>query len=152
MLWWPPTIKLFLLLLHNCNFTIVMSCTVHSWYAGYLICDPCESWDPQVENYCFKARCHGSRFLGLWRKVVLQAFLCSLSLQLVVLSLWFLRHCPSVHIGAQMFSYKDSNHVGIRPTLLTSFKLNYISNLSSIKVASWVLWVKTSTRECGDII
>jgi hypothetical protein len=36
------TIKLFLYLLHNCNFSTVMNCDVNTGYAGYLICDPCE--------------------------------------------------------------------------------------------------------------
>ncbi|ERE68548.1 hypothetical protein H671_7g17857, partial [Cricetulus griseus] len=38
----PPTITLFLLLLHNCNFATVMNHNVHIEYAGYLIGDPCE--------------------------------------------------------------------------------------------------------------
>jgi hypothetical protein len=50
----PPTIKLFLLLLHDCNCATVMNCNVNIWYALlpswlesidiqdiYLICDPC---------------------------------------------------------------------------------------------------------------
>ena len=41
MLWGPPTIKLFLLLLHNSNFSPVMN---------YNIRDPCEStgWEPLI--------------------------------------------------------------------------------------------------------
>jgi hypothetical protein len=34
------TLKLFLLLHHNCNFATVMDCNVNTWYAGSLICDP----------------------------------------------------------------------------------------------------------------
>ena len=33
-----PTIKLFLLLLHNCNFSTFKHRDIHNWYAGYLIC------------------------------------------------------------------------------------------------------------------
>ena len=35
-----PTLKLFLLLYHNCSFATVMNLNVNIWYAGYLICDP----------------------------------------------------------------------------------------------------------------
>ena len=40
VLWWPPTITLFLLLLRNCNFVNVTDCNVNNWYAGYLIDNP----------------------------------------------------------------------------------------------------------------
>ena len=61
MSWWPPpTIKLFLLLLYNCNFT-VRNYNVNIWYEGYLIGDPCErvipsqrGRHPHVENPCPK--------------------------------------------------------------------------------------------------
>lgn len=33
MLWWTPTIKLLLLLLHNCSFATVMICNINIWYA-----------------------------------------------------------------------------------------------------------------------
>ena len=41
MLWWPPTIKSFSLLLHNCKFTTVINYDVNIWYARYLISDLC---------------------------------------------------------------------------------------------------------------
>ena len=37
-----PTIKIFLLQPHNCNFAIVMNQNVNFWYAGYVICKPCD--------------------------------------------------------------------------------------------------------------
>jgi hypothetical protein len=61
VLWWPPpTIKVFLLLLHNCTYVPVMNHNVNIWYTGYLIYDPRErvlrppkrlrptSWEPLV--------------------------------------------------------------------------------------------------------
>lgn len=35
MLWWPP-VKLFLLPLHNHNYTTVMNLYINIWYAGYV--------------------------------------------------------------------------------------------------------------------
>jgi hypothetical protein len=54
-----PTIKLFSMLLQNCNFSTVMSHNINTWYVGYLIFNPCERvvWPPQrghdpwVENH-----------------------------------------------------------------------------------------------------
>jgi hypothetical protein len=40
LVWWPPAMNLFSLLLHNCSFAIVMNCNVSIWYAGCLLCDP----------------------------------------------------------------------------------------------------------------
>lgn len=37
-----PTIKLFSLLLDNCNFSTVISHNVNIWYEGHVICDPYE--------------------------------------------------------------------------------------------------------------
>lgn len=37
-----PTINLFLLLLHNCHFAIIMNHNANIWYAGSLISDPYE--------------------------------------------------------------------------------------------------------------
>ena len=36
MLWWPPTIKLFSLFLHNCHLVIVKNHNAKIWYAEYL--------------------------------------------------------------------------------------------------------------------
>lgn len=43
-----PTIKLFSMLLQNCNFSTVMSHNINTWYVGYLIFNPCERvvWPP----------------------------------------------------------------------------------------------------------
>lgn len=62
MLWWPPTIKLFSFLLHNCNFATIMYyvlCNVN--ICGFFLRssgNPCESFvwpqsghNPQVENH-----------------------------------------------------------------------------------------------------
>ena len=51
MLWWPPTIRLFSLLLHDCNFATVVNCNVNIWYAGYLIFSSLRGLNPQVENH-----------------------------------------------------------------------------------------------------
>lgn len=40
MLWWPSTIKLFSLLLHNCNVGTVMNSTVNIWYTGFWYANP----------------------------------------------------------------------------------------------------------------
>ena len=52
MLWWHPTSnrEMISLLLYNCNFVTGKNCHVHICLAGYLICDPQRSHDPQVEN------------------------------------------------------------------------------------------------------
>lgn len=42
MCWWPPTIKLFSLLLHTWNFETVMNRHANIWDVGYLICSPCK--------------------------------------------------------------------------------------------------------------
>ena len=42
MLWWPLTIKLFSLLLHNCYFTPFMNRNVNIWCAEYLMWTPFE--------------------------------------------------------------------------------------------------------------
>jgi hypothetical protein len=42
MLWWPPNHEIILLLLHNCNFGAVRIRNINTWYAGYLIWNPCE--------------------------------------------------------------------------------------------------------------
>lgn len=58
MLSWPPIIKLFLLLLYDCNFSIVINSNVIICYAGYLICSPVKVlFDPkgcylQVVKHC----------------------------------------------------------------------------------------------------
>ena len=49
----PPTIKLFSLLLHNCNSATVMNHNVNIWYAGYLIW----GWSPQVGNHWLSLLC-----------------------------------------------------------------------------------------------
>jgi hypothetical protein len=43
-----PNHKIILLLLNNSNFAPVMNLNVNTWYAGYLVCDPCERevWQP----------------------------------------------------------------------------------------------------------
>jgi len=46
-----PSYKIILLLLHNCNFAMVMNCKI--LHAGYLIRDPSQrDHDSQVENHC----------------------------------------------------------------------------------------------------
>lgn len=40
------TIKLFLLLLRNCDFATGMNCNINIRYAEYLLCDPCETVVP----------------------------------------------------------------------------------------------------------
>ena len=42
MLLWPPAIRSFLSLFHNFNSAVVKNHIVDIWYAGFLICDPCE--------------------------------------------------------------------------------------------------------------
>ena len=49
----PPPIKLFLLLLHKCNFAIVMNHNVNMFGLG--ICQ--RGHDSQVENLCSKSSC-----------------------------------------------------------------------------------------------
>ena len=57
MLWWSPTIKLFVLLLYTCHFATGINCNLSIWYVGYLRGDPsplARSQDPHVENHCSK--------------------------------------------------------------------------------------------------
>ena len=68
MLWWLPTIKLFLLLLHKCNFVTVLNCDVNIWYSGYQKYDVFKSLfnsqrgcDPQAEECCSR----------LWQSVMI---------------------------------------------------------------------------------
>ena len=67
MFWWLPTIKLFFLLLYNCNFTTVVNCNVTmcfwwSWVAPVKgSFDPQRGCDTQVED-----RCPGMRWLCSW--------------------------------------------------------------------------------------
>ena len=62
MLWWPPAIKLVSLLLHNYNFTAVMSHNVNIWYiwyatpGGQVIQPPKGLWPWIVGNYWIR-RC-----------------------------------------------------------------------------------------------
>jgi hypothetical protein len=73
MLWWPPTIKLFSLLLHYFNFSTLMSHNVTTCYVGCLIQDPggVETW---VENRSFRTLWRwlqeysylGQLFFGCW--------------------------------------------------------------------------------------
>lgn len=66
-----PTIKLLLLLRHNCNFATTMNWNVNIWYLGcsVVLCDPRERviWspqrgrDPQFKNHC--PRQHHQPFL-----------------------------------------------------------------------------------------
>lgn len=54
MLWWPPTIELFLLLLHNYKSAPFLNPNVNIWNAGYLMCNPCEKviqTPKEVMNY-----------------------------------------------------------------------------------------------------
>lgn len=39
----PTSVKLFLLLLYNWNFSIALNCNTNNWYAEYLTCNPSES-------------------------------------------------------------------------------------------------------------
>jgi hypothetical protein len=51
IMWWLPTIKLFLLLFQNCNFATVLSHNVNIWCARYLIWDLQKDHNPEVENH-----------------------------------------------------------------------------------------------------
>ena len=42
LMWWPPTMKLFSLRVHNCHFATIMNCNINSWYTGYLIHNHCD--------------------------------------------------------------------------------------------------------------
>lgn len=61
LMWqWPPSIKLFSLLLQYCNFASVINCNVNIWYVGHLtsikrLVNPQEGPDQQVKSHCFKA-------------------------------------------------------------------------------------------------
>jgi hypothetical protein len=50
MMWWPPTIKLFLLLLHNCNFATVMNHNVNTLYATPKGLQP-TGWEPLFRRW-----------------------------------------------------------------------------------------------------
>ena len=51
----PPTMKLYSLLLHNCNFATVVNSNTNISYSGYLIWDPGGGHNPQAENHCPKS-------------------------------------------------------------------------------------------------
>jgi hypothetical protein len=55
--------KIISLLLHNCNFAVVINCNVNIWNIGYLIYDPQEGHDSQVE---FSGFCFGLVWFGFW--------------------------------------------------------------------------------------
>jgi hypothetical protein len=63
MLWWPPSIKLFFLLLHNYTFATVMSPNVNIFGDRGLQ----RGHDPQVENHCFSTLLLKMLARGHWR-------------------------------------------------------------------------------------
>jgi hypothetical protein len=56
-----PDIKLFSLLLHNCNFAIVMNCNINNWYTACLVCDSYSN-HKEVLTTGGEPLLHGARF------------------------------------------------------------------------------------------
>lgn len=87
-----------------------------------------------LEARSLRKRCPQRRFLSLASR--LSSSHCVLT--------WSFSVCE--HICVQISSYQTTSHIGLGPTLFTSFQLSFLFKIQS---SSEVLGVKTSTYEFG---